>query len=314
MVASYFGWEFLDTQDLITIESDGTVDPSSYEKIVRVIDPKKRYVVPGFYGSDSEGIIKTFSRGGSDITASVFARAVNADVYENWTDVSGIYAVDPRLTDNARVIDELTYQEIRSLAGVGANVFHEEAIAPLYHQLIPINVKNTNDPSAEGTWIRSSRDYTKAPLAGVSAKGGYTRIVLQKLMLLKKSGIRQGLLTMLHVFGIHPTFASSGIDSVAWYFESNQASEAILVALCARLKEEFGLDEATITADIAIVGVVGEGVSQLDGLTSKATGVLAEEGIELMFLSVGSSSHTLLLGVPQHKQKEATIALYSALF
>jgi len=314
VVASFFGWEFLDTQDLITIDIDGTVASSSYEKIARVIDPKKRYVVPGFYGSDNEGIIRTFSRGGSDITASVFARAVGADVYENWTDVSGIYAIDPRLVENAKVVQELTYQEVRALAGVGANVFHEEAIAPLYHHVIPINIKNTNDPTAEGTWIRASRDYADTPLAGVSAKGGYTRIVVQKLLLLKKVGIRQGLLTMLHVFGVHPTFTSSGIDSLAWYFDSNQANDQILASLCARLKEEFELDEVTVTTGIAIVGVVGEGSSRLEGLTSKATGALAEEGIELMFLSVGSSPHTLLLGVPQNKQKEAVVALYSELF
>ena len=159
---------------------------------------------------------------------------------------------------------------------MGANVFHEEAIAPLYHHVIPINIKNTNDPTAEGTWIRASRDYTDTPLAGVSAKGGYTRIMVQKLLLLKKVGIRQGLLTMLHVFGVHPTFTSSGIDSLTWYFDSSQANEQILVSLCARLKEEFELDEVTVTTDIAIVGVIGEGSSRLEGLTSKATGALAE--------------------------------------
>ncbi len=314
LVAAYFGWEFLDTQELITIQSDGTVSEGSYERIAQAIDPAKRYVIPGFYGSDSEGMIKTFSRGGSDITASVVARAVGAEVYENWTDVSGIYAIDPRLTPKATVIPELTYHEIRSLAGVGANVFHEEAIAPLYHLDIPINVKNTNDPDAGGTWIRPTRSYAQAPIVGVSAKAGYTRLRLEKLLLLKQTGIRQGMLTMLHVFGIHPTFASSGIDSVAWYFEADQASEQILAALCRRLKDEFGLDEAEVTPNIAIVGVVGEGVSHLEGVVSNATGALADEGIDLMFLSIGSSPSTLLLGVDEHKMKEATLTLFDTLF
>ncbi len=179
LIAEYLGWEFVDPENYIVINSDGTVNPISYERLGTRLSTGSHYVIPGFYGATPEGRIKTFSRGGSDISGAIAARAVNANLYENWTDVSGVYAADPRIVENARVIPELTYVQVRELSDVGASVFHEEAIAPVIPVKIPINIKNTDRPEDPGTIISSEVD--PRGLCGVSGKTGFTKLKLRKL-------------------------------------------------------------------------------------------------------------------------------------
>ncbi|MCK5200831.1 MAG: aspartate kinase, partial [Spirochaetales bacterium] len=183
MLADFLGAEFIDTADVIGLTEDGRVDESSYRKLNARINDKGRYIIPGFYGSDSDGKIKTFSRGGSDITGAIAARSVNADVYENWTDVSGLLMADPRMVDGPALVKELTYKEIRELASIGANVFHEEAVTPVKDHDIPINIRNTNDPEAPGTMIVTRRDASEFPIVGISGKTDYRTIFVEKLML-----------------------------------------------------------------------------------------------------------------------------------
>ncbi len=297
MIAAYLGWDFLDADPYIVINPDGTVHEQSYENLRKVLKKGQKYIVPGFYGCDIEGKVKTFSRGGSDITGAILSSAADAESYENWTDVSGVFSVDPRLVADAKVIKTMTYRELRELAGVGgASVFHEEAIAPVIAAQIPINVKNTNAPKDQGTMIVNERVSDKVPLAGVSAKKGYSRITLRKLMLFKQSGTRHALLTMLHVFGIRPSFSLFGVDSIVWFFETSQASESVLKAMCTRLKSEFSLDSIEVDHDHAIVGVVGEGVMHHRDLIAKVVVALDKESIKLNFLNFGSSDTSLLLG------------------
>ncbi|WP_321301127.1 aspartate kinase [uncultured Sphaerochaeta sp.] len=314
MIAAYLGWDFLDADPYIVINPDGTVHEQSYENLRKVLKKGNKYIVPGFYGCDIEGKVKTFSRGGSDITGAILSSAADAESYENWTDVSGVFSVDPRLVDNAKVIKTMTYRELRELAGVGANVFHEEAIAPVIAAQIPINVKNTNSPEDMGTMIVNERASGTAPLAGVSAKKGYSRITLRKLMLFKQSGTRHALLTMLHVFGIRPSFSLFGVDSIVWFFETSQASDSVLKAMCTRLTSEFSLDSIEVDHDHAIVGVVGEGVMDHRDLIAKVVGALDKESIRLNFLNFGASDTSLLLGVHADKTQDAVITLYNALF
>ncbi|MGE4453254.1 MAG: aspartate kinase [Sphaerochaeta sp.] len=314
LIASYLGWNFLDADPSIVINADGSVNEQSYENLRKVLKSGERYIVPGFYGCDVEGKVKTFSRGGSDITGAILSSASNAELYENWTDVSGVYSVDPRLVDNAKVIETMTYRELRELAGVGASVFHEEATTPVIAAQIPINVKNTNAPSDDGTLIVNERDYSKTPLAGVSAKKGYSRITLRKVMLFKQSGTRHALMTMLHVFGIRPSFSLFGVDSIVWFFESTQASDSVLKAMCARLKSEFSLDSIEVDHNHAIVGVVGSGVMHQRDLIAKVVGALDKNAIALHFLNFGSSDTSLLLGVDAEKTQDALTTLYHALF
>jgi aspartate kinase len=314
MIAAYMGWTFLDTDPLIVIKDDGTVHEQTYENLKKALKKNTKYIVPGFYGCDIEGNVKTFSRGGSDITGAIFSSAAQADVYENWTDVSGVFSVDPRLVAEAKVIKTMTYREVRELAGVGAGVFHEEAIAPVIAARIPINVKNTNAPLDAGTMILNEREIEESPLAGVSSKSGYSRLTLRKLMLFKKSGTRHALLTMLHIFGVRPSFSLFGVDSIVWLFETSQASQSVLDAMCVRIKKEFELDSIEIDHGHAVVGIVGSGVMHVSDVIARSTTVLAQENIKLNFFNYGSSDTSILLGVPSDQAQAAVKSLYRVLF
>ena len=283
IMSRYLGWEFVDAAD----------------------------VIPGFYGETEQGVLKTFSRGGSDITGAIIARALNADLYENWTDVSGIYRADPRVVENAAVIPSMSYKEVRELSDVGASVFHEEAIAPIYHAGIPINVKNTNKPDDPGTMILPEAEYRG--LSGVSARKGLSRISLRKLMLFKKSGMRHSLLTMLHIFGIRPCFSLFGIDSIVWFFETKQASESVCQAMCERLLKDFGLDRITVDHGYAIVGIAGQNMDE-GVVASDAVVALRDAGIESVFINAGSSDTTVLIGVKESSADDAVRAIYNKLF
>lgn len=314
LIAEYFGWTFLDTESLILIKDDGTVHEDTYENLRHAIKKNSRYIVPGFYGSNSEGKIKTFSRGGSDITGAILSCAANAGVYENWTDVSGVFSADPRLVPEAKVIPSMTYREVRELAGVGAGVFHEEAIAPVVSVGIPINVKNTNAPNDPGTMIQQSRPLDGRPLVGVASKGGYSRLTVRKVMLFKSVGIRHALLTMLHIFGIRPAFTLIGVDSIVWFFETKMASDSVIEAMQERLTSEFNLDSVEVDHGHAVVGIVGSFVMQTPAIIAEGTKALVDAGINLNFLNYGSSDTSILLGVADSKAQDAVKCLYQALF
>ncbi len=311
IMAKYLGWEMIDASDVIVINSDSTVNEATYQKLAERIESGKRYVIPGFYGETEQGMLKTFSRGGSDITGAIIARALNADLYENWTDVSGIYRADPRIVENASVIPSMSYKEVRELSDVGASVFHEEAIAPIYHTGIPINVRNTNKPDDQGTMILPQSE-TRG-VSGISARKGLSRISLRKLMLFKKSGMRHSLLTMLHIFGIRPCFSLFGIDSIVWFFETKQASESVCQAMCDRLLKDFGLDMITVDHGYAIVGIAGNG---MDEAVTAAEAVLAlkDAGIEASSINSGASDTTVLIAVGENQADEAVKAIYSRFF
>ena len=311
IISEYLGWEFIDAEDVIVINQDSTVNDETYRRLTEKLDPSKRYIIPGFYGETELGVVKTFTRGGSDITGSIVARAVNAELYENWTDVSGIYSSDPRIIPEAKVIPELSYKEVRELSDVGATVFHEEAIAPIYNIGIPIVVKNTNKPEDPGTRIvPESNDFGAT---AVSSRGGLSRIKLRKLMLFKKYGMRHALLTMLHVFGIRPCYSLFGIDSIVWFFDSKMASDSVCQAMCERLKKEFGLDSIEVDHGHAILGVVGDGMDSSDAYL-KAAEALKEKSITTTFVNYGSSDSSVLFGIKEEQASDAVKAVYSKLF
>lgn len=312
LIAKYLGFEFLDTESLIIIKSDGTVDPRTYDLIARAVKPGKRYVVPGFYGSNIEGKIKTFARGGSDITGSIFARALGAILYENWTDVSGVYAANPLVVSDAKPVGTMTYQEMRELSGVGAGVFQEEAVEPVYGSDIVINVKNTNAPEEPGTLVVPSREGDD--LVGLSAKSGFSRITVRKLMLFRQRGIRHALLTMMVVFGVRPTFSCYGIDSIVWYFDAKTASDSVLKMMCDRLVSEFQLNSAVVEKGYSVLGVVGQGVNDHPEIVGACSDALQEAGIKPAFINYGSSELSMLIGLPEGTEDKAQQALYHKLF
>ena len=311
LISKYLGWEFVDTDDVIIINSDNTPNPVSYDNLSQRLQEGHNYVIPGFYGSTERGELKTFSRGGSDITGSIIARALGADLYENWTDVSGIYSANPVLIAEAKPIAHLSYKEVRELAEVGASVFHEEAIAPVVEMGIPINVKNTNRPEDPGTMI--TPDTKGTGVSGISVKGGLSILKLRKLMLFKKSGMRHALLTMLHIFGIRPCYSLFGIDSIIWYFDSKMASDSVCQSMCERIKMEYSLDSASVDRGYAILGLIGP---DMDTSTAYIDALLAlkEAGISVSTVNHGASDTATLIGIKEEDMDRAVQVVYKRLF
>jgi len=312
LLADYMGWNFIDTEGLIIIADDGSVDPAAYELLgEKLAASEKGCVVPGFYGSTKDGAIKTFTRGGSDITGAIASRASGAELYENWTDVSGILMADPRIVADPKPIRELTYEEVRELASIGAAVFHEEAIAPVRESGIPIQIKNTNKPQDEGTRILSHRDDSLQPMIGVSGKKGYTRLYVKKLFLQKDPNFIIKINTILRVYGINPEFSSIGFDSISLFFKAgeNFRQEEILTRILTELKP----DEMSSDTRIAMIGVVGEGLYDTKGIFARVSTAISESGISARYLNYGGSLITCIIGVDDVDYLKALEAIYSAI-
>lgn len=311
VISEYLGWEFIDSADCIVINADGSVNPVSYERLGNLLLPGGHYVLPGFYGATADGVIKTFSRGGSDISGAIAARSAGASLYENWTDVSGLYSADPRVVENAKPVPSMTYDEVRELADVGASVFHEEAIAPVIPLGIPINIRNTNAPEDAGTVISASSD-NRGPV-GVSGKSGFSALRIRKLMMFKRPGMRHALLTMLHLYGVRPSFSLFGIDSIVWFFPSPQATDSVLDAMCERLKKDFELDSAVIERGQAIIGLTAGDMSDGRYVIQAAT-ALQKADIKVSFINYGASEYTALIGVDDADCTRAVQEIYRAVF
>ncbi|MDD3998146.1 MAG: aspartate kinase [Sphaerochaetaceae bacterium] len=314
VVAAYLGWQFLDTADLVVINEDGTVADETYDRIASVTAANAHYVFPGFYGSTPDGTIKTFSRGGSDITGSIVARSMKAELYENWTDVSGVFMADPRILNEAKIIDTMTYREVRELASVGFNVFHEEAIAPVREVGIPIRVKNTNAPNDPGTAIVSSRDSQSVALAGVTIKTGYCRLLVEKLMLTKHSYLRRQVEESLEKMGLHPEFCTYGIDSMIWWFSSSQIADGLLNTIIPLLKQQFSFEQVICETGFAMAAVVGEGLPQKQDALASIWSALRQHAIQCEYIAYGTSRTTLLITVQESQAINTVKTLYEALF
>lgn len=311
VIAAFMGWEFLDTERYIILNDDGTVAEDTYAQLNAVLHEGTSYILPGFYGANSVGEIKTFSRGGSDITGAIAARSIGAALYENWTDVSGIRMADPRIVDDPAVVHELTYQEIRELASVGAGVFHEEAIAPVRSVKIPICVKNTNAPDESGTMIVSERDDQSSPIVGISGKTGYKCLYLKKLMLNKDPDYKLKVRMILKVYGLTPEFSSIGFDSLSFYFTNHELCD--MAELTDRIKRDLGPDEITVDRHVAMIGVVGNGLYDAEGVLSRLSGSLSDAHIPIRYLNYGGSQITCIIGVDDHEYEHALKVMYSSL-
>lgn len=311
LISKYLGWEFVDAQEYVIINEDGTVDPETYVKLSQRFKADGHYCMPGFYGATKNGMVKTFSRGGSDISGAIAARAADAEIYENWTDVSGMLAADPRVVENPKVIEFLTYKQVRELAEVGASVFHEEAIAPVIPIGVKINIRNTNRPEDPGTMIVP--ELYNSELVGVSAKGGFTRVSIRKLLLFKKRGVRHAFFTALHLFGITPSFSFFGVDSIVILFPSIQASDKVVEDMCIRLKKDFQLDEVNYERAQAVVGIVGGRMNNSTAFIDAAE-ALKKSRIAINFVNHGASEVSTLFGIRDADKERAVEAIYNELF
>lgn len=311
IMAAYLGFHFIDAAEVIFFKDNGEFDADLTNEILSDrISGCKNAVIPGFYGSYADGRVKTFSRGGSDITGSIVAKAVKADVYENWTDVSGFLVADPRIIDNPEVIEVITYKELRELAYMGATVLHEDAIFPVRQQGIPINIKNTNAPADEGTWIVGSTcQKSKYVITGIAGKKGFCAINIEKDMMNSEIGFGRKVLLSFEENGISFEHIPSGIDTLTVFVHQDEFmhKEQKVVAGIHRLANPDSID---IESDLALIAVVGRGMKSMRGTAGRLFAALAHANVNVKMIDQGSSELNIIIGVANDDFDAAIKAIY----
>lgn len=311
IMANYLGYEFIDAAEVIFFDNDGNflADKTNEVLSARLADVE-RAVVPGFYGMKENGIVKTFSRGGSDITGSIVAKAVCADVYENWTDVSGFLIADPRIIDKPKAIDTITYKELRELAYMGATVLHEDAIFPVRKAGIPINIKNTNAPKDPGTWIvESTCVKPKYVITGVAGKKGFCSINIEKDMMNAEVGFGRKVLNVFEDNNISFEHMPSGIDTMTIFVHQSEFMEKEQTVL-AGIHKIAQPDTIELEADLALIAVVGRGMKATRGTAGRIFSALAHANINVKMIDQGSSELNIIIGVKNDDFDAAIKAIY----
>ena len=295
---------------------NATLNPDSYRRLSRALSDFEGIVVyPGFFGHTADGRVATFPRGGSDITGSILAAAVRADVYENFTDVDSVYPVDPRIVPEVKEgIDTMTYREMRELAYAGFGVFNDEAIRPAVMARVPINVRNTNRPSEPGTMIVQSRRVIPGTVTGIAAADGFCNIIIDKYCMNRLVGFTHKLLDILQEEGVAYEHIPSGIDSISVVIRADRFSKAVENRVVARIKRELNPDSVLVTRDYAVLMVVGEGMAFSAGMLAKATGALAAHGINISMVNQGASEFSFMISIKSADRERAVRALYKAYF
>ncbi len=311
VMANYLGYEFIDAATVIFFDEEGNFDA---EKTDAVLSERlagcKNAVVPGFYGAMPDGSVKTFSRGGSDVTGSIVAKAAKVDVYENWTDVSGFLIADPRIINNPVGIDAITYRELRELSYMGAGVLHEDAIFPVRQQGIPINIRNTNAPEDNGTWIVGSTcQKSKYVITGIAGKKGFCAINIEKDMMNSEIGFGRKVLQAFEENGISFEHVPSGIDTLTVFVHQDEFmhKEQKVVAGINRLAKPDTID---IEADLALIAVVGRGMKSTRGTAGRIFSALAHANVNVRMIDQGSSELNIIIGVANEDFEAAIKAIY----
>ena len=314
VLASYLGYDFVDAKDLIVF-TNGVLDLNkSQENIKTVLSKHERAVIPGFYGVDEEGSVKTFTRGGSDVTGSVIASALDAEMYENFTDVSGFLVVDPKIVKNPHPMGIITYNELRELSYMGAKVLHEEAIFPLRDKNIPINIKNTNAPEEDGTLILSKCDIkNKNILTGISGKKDFTVINLEKVNMNSEKDFFRKLTTVFESNDISIEHMPSSIDSVSVLVADSYIAPK-LNKVIEELKIYLNVDSISWERDISLIAVVGRGMINEKGVSSRTFTALAREGVNIKMISQGSSEINIIIGVETKDFEKAIRSIYEEFY
>lgn len=315
LLAAYLDAVFIDPQECVVVMPNGAVDPESYRLLgERLSDVKRRYVVPGFYGRDHKGQVKTFSRGGSDISGAIAARAAKAELYENWTDVSGFLMTDPRVVPNAKPMEEVTYAEIRELSYMGASVLHDEAISPVREVGIPIQIRNTNAPAHPGTRIvnKLSPEIEKnTEIAGIAGKRAFTMISVEKSLMNKEVGFAYRLLGVLERHGVSFEHCPSSIDSMSVIVELAQIEDKV-EAVLDEIRKTLQPDKLEFVPQIALIAVVGEGMAKTIGIAAKVFNALRDAQVNIRVINQGASELNIIVGVVPEDYERAVRALYDA--
>lgn len=312
IMAAYLGYEFVDAATVIFFGENGEFDGEKTKKILSErLKKTERAVIPGFYGAYEDGRVKTFSRGGSDITGSIVAGAVKADVYENWTDVSGFLVADPRIIDAPPGIDTITYRELRELSYMGATVLHEDAIFPVRKEGIPINIRNTNAPLDDGTWIvESTCQKSKYVITGIAGKKGFCAVNIEKDMMNSQIGFGRKVLQAFEDNGISFEHVPSGIDTMTVFVHQDEFvdKEQKVVSALHRLADP---DMVDIESDLALIAVVGRGMKSMRGTAGRIFSALAHANVNVRMIDQGSSELNIIIGVSDEDFDNAIRAIYN---
>jgi len=313
LLADYLGYEFIDAASVVFFDKDGNFDAAKTNRVMgHVLESCENAVIPGFFGSGVNGEVITFSRGGSDITGAIVARAVCADVYENWTDVSGFLMADPRIVENPKPINIITYRELRELAYMGASVLHEDAIFPVKMAGIPINIKNTNDPSASGTRIVATTEQYQNEyiITGIAGKKGFSLINIEKDMMNSELGFGMNVLKVLCDMGISFEHLPSGIDTMS-VVVAESAVKGKERDILSRISALVSPDNIDIEKGIALIAVVGRGMIRTQGTACRVFDSLAREGVNIRMIDQGSSELNIIIGVEEKDFDAAIRTIYN---
>jgi aspartate kinase len=311
LLANYLGYEFMDSADYIKFDAEGNFDAETTNTLLaEKLANTERAVIPGFYGSTPDGQVKTFSRGGSDITGSIVARAVHADIYENWTDVSGFLVADPRIIKNPKSIDVITYRELRELSYMGASVLHEDAIFPVRKEGIPINIRNTNAPEDSGTLI--VEDTCRKPrfvITGVAGKKDFASITVEKAMMNSEIGFCRKVLQVFEDNDISIEHMPSGIDTMTIFVHQDEFEEKeqkVIAGIHRAVEPDF----LELESDLALIAVVGRGMRATRGTSGRIFSALAHANVNVKMIDQGSSELNIIIGVRNHDFEMAIKAIY----
>ena len=317
LVAAFLEYDFVDTANLIKFDEKGRLLTEETDNaLAEELAKHERAVLPGFYGSTPDGEIKTFSRGGSDITGALVARAVHADVYENWTDVSGFLMADPRIVENPKQIRAISYKELRELSYMGASVLHEDAIYPARMANVPINIRNTNQPEDPGTFITAevSEDYRSEQnhiITGIAGSRDFTVVALYKNMMSSERGFVRKILDILDDYDINFEHLPSGIDTVSVVM-ANKAINGRLDEVLDEFRTRLRPDSIDVFEDMALIATVGHGMSYRQGVSAKLFEALAAAGVNIRMIEQGSSEMNIIVGVENKDFEKAIRAIYEA--
>ena len=311
VMAAYLGYEFVDAATVIRFDKNGNFDADKTDKLLsKRLAKCERAVIPGFYGAYEDGTVKTFSRGGSDVTGSLVAKAIKADLYENWTDVSGFLVTDPRIVKDPAVIETITYRELRELSYMGATVLHEDAIFPVRKEGIPINIKNTNRPEDKGTFIvESTCKKPKFTITGIAGKKGFCSINIEKSMMNSEVGFGRKVLQVFEDQGISFEHIPSGIDTLTVYVHQDEFEEKeqqVIAGIHRAVQPDF----VEMESDLALIAVVGRGMKSQRGTAGRIFSALAHANVNVKMIDQGSSELNFIIGVENRDFEAAVKAIY----
>ncbi|MCF6286873.1 MAG: ACT domain-containing protein, partial [Candidatus Hydrogenedentes bacterium] len=308
--AALLGAEFVDPADHIKFTVGGDLDPATYPSLGDRLSRDGVFVIPGFYGALPDGTIKTFSRGGSDVTGAIVARATNASVYENWTDVPGFLMADPRIVDSPRHIDEVTYQELRELSYMGATVLHDEAIYPVREPGIPIQIRSTRERENPGTRIVPRRESTH-PICGIAGHTGFSMLNIEKTLMNRERGFGRKVLTAIEELDIGWEHMPTGIDTMSVIIRDEELG-SLGEKLIDIIQRRCQPDSISLVSGLAMIATVGQGMNHHVGVAARLFAALAEAKVNIRVIDQGSSEMNIIVGVEEEGLERAVTAIYRA--